>query len=140
MVKFSNPQEMPSLSGPARLSSMDNNPHGSIPNSECMLQPKVFSDTTCVDRVALTERALTDLWKKTADSEESTKFLKNLKKEGVGTGEMEVLVLKQLKMKKAGEDRYKRSKNYYHHKYIYFWGNINYRPGGQKRTGCTTWE
>ena len=33
---------MPSLSGPARLFSMDNNPHGSIPNSECMLQPTIF--------------------------------------------------------------------------------------------------
>ena len=43
MVKFSNPQEVPSLSGPARLSSMDNNPHGSNPQSECVLQPQLFS-------------------------------------------------------------------------------------------------
>ena len=45
MVKFSNPREVPSLSGPARLSSMDNNPHGSNPKSECVLPPQIFNFT-----------------------------------------------------------------------------------------------
>ena len=47
-------------------------------------------------------------WKLAAEAEEATKLLRCLRKEGVGLGEMEATITKQLKAKKSGKGGYKR--------------------------------
>ena len=63
--------------------------------------------TSSLDCDASREQILWALWSKTVDAEENTKFLSRLSKLGIGTGEMEAVILRQLKVKKSS-DKYKR--------------------------------
>ena len=67
-----------------------------------------FSDTTSDICVARQQRKLTTTWMQATEAEEGSKLLRTLRREGIGTKEMEVTVAKQVNAKKTGEKIFKR--------------------------------
>ena len=67
-----------------------------------------FSDTTSDFCVARQKRKLTTTWTQSTEAEEGSKLLRALRREGVGTKEMEGTVTRQMKAKKMGDKIYKR--------------------------------
>ena len=66
------------------------------------------SDTTSDICVARQKRKLTTTWTRSTEAEEGSKLLRALRREGVGTKEMEGTVTRQVKAKKMGDKIYKR--------------------------------
>jgi hypothetical protein len=80
-----------------------------MPNSVTMsIQKSSNSDTTSDIMVARQKRKLKTTWMHATEAEEATKLLRTLRKEKVGTLEMEGTVTKQLNAKKVEENIYKR--------------------------------
>ena len=67
-----------------------------------------LSDTTSDICVARQQRKLTTTWTQATEAEEGSKLLRTLRREGIGTKEMEVTVAKQVNAKKTGEKIFKR--------------------------------
>ena len=66
------------------------------------------SDTTSDICVARQKRKLTTTWTQATEAEEASKLLRTLRREGIGTKEMEGTVTKQMKAKKTGDKVVKR--------------------------------
>ena len=73
-----------------------------------MSKSNILSDTTSDICVARQQRKLTTTWMQSTEAEEASKLLRTLRREGIGTKEMEGTVTKQLKAKKTGDKIYRR--------------------------------
>ena len=81
-----------------------------MPNQSDNMSPNknIVSDTTSDIWIARQKRKLTTTWMQAAEAEEASKLLRCLKKERVGTREMEGTLTRQMKAKKVGRDKFKR--------------------------------
>ena len=73
-----------------------------------MSNSNIVNDTTSDICVARQQRKLTTTWTQSTEAEEASKLLRTLRREGIGTKEMEGTVTKQLKAKKKRDKVFKR--------------------------------